>query len=665
MKLKVTDFGKFKLFKKIAVGGMAEIFLGCTGSVKSAHKFIIIKRILPTHSNNKEFNKMFQNEGKIVTNLNHSNIGSIYEFGLEKDQYFICMEYISGCNLRQLIKKLTSQKMRLSVEKCIHIIRNICWGLDHAHNCTDSVTGQPLNIIHRDISPQNIMISFNGDVKVIDFGIAKMSDSEATRAGVLKGKFEYMSPEQVGGEVLDKRTDIFSIGNILWELLAGQKLFTASTEIKLMKKIKLCNIPDLKRINPNVPDKVIEIVNRALHVNSNLRYQTVVEMANDLSVFLNTEYPNFTQNQFSSFIRAIYMEEILEEREKLKMYSEALAETYAASRFLRNSSINYSVAEDESSSFIGHREDLEKKHEKTQNPSKIQEEETYELIHDEKEETKTEAEQIYRSFTDHMQYTETEADLSEQSEELTKTKFTDELISHSVGSEIKSLSKSLYDNVVVTGLDPLRKIIPLTRRSQIGKTNSSLIIDRGMGKKATKSKKRKGRAKKIFPIAIASIFLASIGFSAFFFRSDIRHYLSEKIGAWAEKQSPAESPKKSKVAVAQPKRPGAIVNHRPARGSLQGPPTPTRSIATPATRKIFIATKPSGAMIYLNDKKVPYLTPTVIQLPQNQVVTLMLRKRNYRDKVVTVDSRQVKAKMEFSLVKQRKTKRKPRIVIGY
>ena len=305
---------------------MAEIFIGCTGSIESAHKFVVIKRILLIHSHSEEFNKMFQNEGKIAVNINHSNICSIYEFGVVKGQFFICMEYISGRNVRQLVKKLKGQKKSLSVAMCVHIVRSVCNGLDYAHSCTDSVTGQPLNIIHRDISPQNIMVGFSGDVKIIDFGIAKIDDSEATKVGVLKGKFEYMSPEQARGRVLDRQTDIFSLGAVLWELLAGRKLFSGSNEMKLLKKIRDCQIPDLKKINPYVHDTLVEIVNKSLNPNKNLRYKNAASMGNALSVFLNKAYPDFTPTHFSSLIREVYVEEILEERQKLKAHSQDLAQ---------------------------------------------------------------------------------------------------------------------------------------------------------------------------------------------------------------------------------------------------------------------------------------------------------------------------------------------------
>ena len=343
-KIKIVKFGKYKLLKSIAKGGMAEIFLACIGSMRSAKKFVVIKRILPHQTNNKEFSKMFQNEGKVASNLNHSHIAVIHEFGLLNNQYFICMEYISGRNLRQLMKKLQAQKKKMSLETAVYIIKTACLGMDYAHNCIDSSTGQPFNVIHRDISPQNIMVGFNGDIKVIDFGIAKIDNSETTRVGVLKGKFEYMSPEQVQGKEMDRQTDIFSLGNVLWELLAERKLFIGTEPMQLLRKIKSCHIPDLKSINPHLPDDIVKITHKALHPNKNIRYKTMQEMGDDLSLFLNKNYPQFTQNSFISFLRRVYKEEIIEERNLLKSYNKELDRTMQKDvvRFMQEENARYS-----------------------------------------------------------------------------------------------------------------------------------------------------------------------------------------------------------------------------------------------------------------------------------------------------------------------------------
>ncbi|MDE0091999.1 MAG: serine/threonine-protein kinase, partial [Oligoflexia bacterium] len=189
-------FGKYTIMKKIASGGMADILLATELSPTGFGRFVVIKRALSKFSNNEEFKDMFKNEGKVACNLKHKNIATIHEFGIERNQFFLAMEYISGKNLREFIKKLQARNTKLSIPNIIYIIKEVAAGLNYAHNAIDANTGQPLNIIHRDVSPQNIMLTFDGQVKLIDFGIAKISDTNLTRAGHLKGKFSYMSPEQ-------------------------------------------------------------------------------------------------------------------------------------------------------------------------------------------------------------------------------------------------------------------------------------------------------------------------------------------------------------------------------------------------------------------------------------------------------------------------------------
>lgn len=248
MENQFEEFGNYILLKKVATGGMAEIFLATTQKTEGISKFAILKRILPQFSSNENFKEMFKNEGKLTSNLRHSNMVSIYEFGVEKNLYYISMEYISGCSLKNLILKTKKKKTKLNIPSIVNIVRGIASALHYAHNYIDQSTGLPLNIIHRDVSPHNIMLGFNGDIKLIDFGIAKNSDVNLTSAGVMKGKFSYMSPEQVRAEPLDHRTDIYSLGIILWELLAGQKLFQGSSVNSVIEKIKESRVPDRKSV---------------------------------------------------------------------------------------------------------------------------------------------------------------------------------------------------------------------------------------------------------------------------------------------------------------------------------------------------------------------------------------------------------------------------------
>jgi len=316
-------FGKYLLLEKLAMGGMAEVFLAKSSGVQGIGKFLAMKRILPQYSSNEDFISMFTEEAKICVNLSHSNIAKIYEFGMERGQFFIVMELIEGKNLRQILSRLGKEKRQgFSVDQAVYIAKEIASGLDNAHRCLDDASGKPLNIIHRDMSPQNVMVSFEGEIKVVDFGIAKAeSEKEETKAGTLKGKFSYMSPEQASGEKIDIRTDIYSLGIVLWELLANKRLFTSSSELNTLKKIREGKIPPISKINPKVPEELERIVNIALAKDAANRYQTCAELYKDLNRFLNRFYPDFSSQDFSIFVKSLYADEVLANRKKFVEYS--------------------------------------------------------------------------------------------------------------------------------------------------------------------------------------------------------------------------------------------------------------------------------------------------------------------------------------------------------
>lgn len=324
----IEQFGKFILLEKLAAGGMAEVYLAKSNGANGVNKFVAVKRILPQFSKNDDFVSMFKEEAKVAINLNHSNVVSIYEFGIEKSQFYLVMEFVEGRNLRQVINEIKKINKSFSIEQAVFMIKESAAGLDHAHRCVDSQTGKPLNITHRDMSPQNIMISFEGEVKVIDFGIAKAeTDAEATRAGTLKGKFAYMSPEQSEGLPVDPRTDVFALGIILWELLSNDRLFTGSNEAAILRKVRECQIPAIRKINPLVHPELERIVMKALSKDKNVRYQTAANMHKDLNRFLNTQFPDFSVEDFSSFVRDIFKQSYTEGKEKLITYSKVEIQT--------------------------------------------------------------------------------------------------------------------------------------------------------------------------------------------------------------------------------------------------------------------------------------------------------------------------------------------------
>jgi serine/threonine-protein kinase len=316
-------FGKYILLEKLAAGGMAEVYLAKSAGANGVNKFVAIKRILPQFSNNQEFIEMFHEEAKVSVNLSHSNVVSIYDFGIEKGQFFIVMEFVEGRNLRQIINELKKFNRSIKTEEAVYIVKEAAAGLDHAHRCVDQHTGRPLNITHRDMSPQNIMISFEGESKVIDFGIAKKSEAngEETKAGTLKGKFAYMSPEQAEAEEVDPRTDVFALGIILWELLANDRLFTGSNENAILRKVRECQVQSIRKINPLVPQELDRIVMKALAKDKNVRYQTAATLQKDLNRFLNTQYPDFSPQDFSKTVVDCFKTAFQEGRDKLMLYS--------------------------------------------------------------------------------------------------------------------------------------------------------------------------------------------------------------------------------------------------------------------------------------------------------------------------------------------------------
>lgn len=322
------QFGKYVLLEKLASGGMAEVYLAKSTGANGVNKFLAIKRILPQFSENPEFIDMFKEEAKIAVNLNHSNVVSIFDFGIELNQFFLVMEYVEGRNLRQIINELKKNNYKFSTEQIVYMIKEVAAGLDHAHRCIDGSTGRPLNITHRDMSPQNIMVSFEGEVKIIDFGIAKAETQlEATKAGTLKGKFGYMSPEQADGLPIDLRTDIFSLGIVLWELLANDRLFAASSEAAILRKIRDCEIPPIRKLNPSVSPELERIVMKALTKDKNVRYQNASAMHRDLNRFLNTQYPEFTPNDFSVFVKNTFGTAFQAQKQKLVEYSQVQLST--------------------------------------------------------------------------------------------------------------------------------------------------------------------------------------------------------------------------------------------------------------------------------------------------------------------------------------------------
>jgi len=308
------------LLDRISVGGMAEVFKAKSYGVEGFEKIIAIKRILPTMGEDRDFIKMFIDEAKIAGQLAHANICQIFELGRIDGSHFIAMEYIWGKDLLQIQNRLRKLKQPMPIAMACFSIAKVLEGLDYAHRKRDPL-GRPLEIVHRDCSPQNVLVSYEGEVKVIDFGIAKAtSRNSRTMAGVLKGKFGYMSPEQVRGLPLDRRSDIFALGTMLYECLTGDRLFQGETDFSTLEKVRNVDIRPPREINPNIPQAVEAVILKALAKDVEERYQWCSEMLADLQAFLMSQDVVFTAKSLSSWLKEVFSPEIDRERQQLEQY---------------------------------------------------------------------------------------------------------------------------------------------------------------------------------------------------------------------------------------------------------------------------------------------------------------------------------------------------------
>jgi serine/threonine protein kinase len=312
-----TRFGKYTLVDRIAVGGMAEIFLARQAGLEGFEKTIVIKRIRPHLSKQASFVKMFLNEAKLAAQLNHPNIVQIYDLGKIGESYFIAMEYIFGRDMRRIIPKADSMGIPFPMVYALKIASSVCEGLYYAHQKVD-LYGNPLNIVHRDVTPENIFVSFDGTVKVLDFGIAKAANQiEQTRAGEIKGKLSYMSPEQCLGRPLDCRSDIFSLGVVLYEWITGFKLFTGESEVAILKSITEGKIYAPSYFKSDIPEAVETILMRALEKDREKRYQTAWEMQYDLDQFLSQYEFTPSNIHLANFLKQLFTDELDAEKARL------------------------------------------------------------------------------------------------------------------------------------------------------------------------------------------------------------------------------------------------------------------------------------------------------------------------------------------------------------
>ncbi|MGO9829467.1 MAG: serine/threonine protein kinase [Myxococcaceae bacterium] len=318
-------FGRYLLLDRINIGGMAEVWRGKAFGAGGFERLVAIKRILPNIAEDDEFIAMFQDEAKISVQLTHANICQIYELNRIGQSLYIAMEYVPGKDLRSIFDRARKKGEPPPVPLVSYVISKLCEGLDYAHRKKDSY-GRDLNIVHRDVSPQNVLISFEGEVKVIDFGIAKAAGKVTkTQAGILKGKFGYMSPEQIRGLPLDRRSDVFAIGVCLYELLTGERLFVGDSDFAVLEKVRKAEVLPPSTYNRRIPESLEKIALRALAKDVNARYQYASELADDLQRFLITSDSIFSRKDLMQYMKSTFAEEVDREKARLAEYAEVKA----------------------------------------------------------------------------------------------------------------------------------------------------------------------------------------------------------------------------------------------------------------------------------------------------------------------------------------------------
>ncbi len=317
-----AQYGKYLLIDKIAKGGMAEVFLAKQTGSKGFERLLAIKRILPQFTENAEFVSMFINEAKVAAQLSHPNVVQVFDFGQVEESYYIGMEYIMGKDLRTIMERSQKSNRPLPIDQILFIISRVCSGLEHAHKKKD-LHGNELNLVHRDISPQNILISYDGEIKLVDFGIAKAALQEnETRTGILKGKLAYMSPEQAWGKVIDHRSDLFSLGIVLYECATGKRLFKGDSEINTLERVREAKFESPRQLNTTISEQVEATVAKSLAKEVQNRYASAAQMQGELERCLSKPLSEI-QLELAQSVDQLFKEEI--EKDQARMKRAALA----------------------------------------------------------------------------------------------------------------------------------------------------------------------------------------------------------------------------------------------------------------------------------------------------------------------------------------------------
>lgn len=310
---RTRQIGRYQIADRIAFGGMAEIFRGFTFDADGFRRDVAIKKILPNYAQDKHFVDMLTDEYRVVSALRHPNIAEVYELVEVDDAILISMEYVDGKDLRAVVEKARGLRDPLEFDDIAYILARALDGLHHAHVAHDA-DGNPLRVVHRDFTPSNLLVSYDGRVKICDFGVAKAEQNRVqTRAGIIKGKVKYMSPEQAFGKKLDGRSDVFSAGSMLYELCTGVAAFTAASEVDLIFAVRDAAPRSAQELNPHLPPELFDVIKKAMSRSRSARYQNALEFRDDLLAFLRLYNPEYRRTKLSRSMKRLFRDEIEKE----------------------------------------------------------------------------------------------------------------------------------------------------------------------------------------------------------------------------------------------------------------------------------------------------------------------------------------------------------------
>jgi serine/threonine-protein kinase len=314
----VKRYGKYELLDRLGEGGMAEVFLARVDGPMGVSRFVALKRILPHQSRDPALAEMFVDEARLVSRLSHPAIVGVQDFGIEDGCYYLAMEYVEGVDLRQVIRMALSRKQAIPAECVLFIVAQVARGLDYAYSLAGT-DGQPLEIVHRDVSPANVLLSFGGDVKLADFGVARARHRlSSTQSGTIKGKYRYMSPEQSHGDPLDHRSDLFTLGTLTFESLALEAAFLGEDDMSSMRLVQL-GLP-AKRLNAALPADIVPLVEKAMQVDREQRWERGNQMAEAAERILRARDPAFGPPQLAKFLQGLFAAEMTERRDKMRRH---------------------------------------------------------------------------------------------------------------------------------------------------------------------------------------------------------------------------------------------------------------------------------------------------------------------------------------------------------